>query len=76
MEYGPTWTIRKEVKGWRLYDGSPDDPTISLTLDRPAAGLLFSRGLTKSEVIQRLRLRGDAQLSAMFAIGLSAFFGR
>ena len=76
MEHGPTWTIRKEVKGWRLYDGSPDDPTISLTLDRPAAGLLFSRGLTKSEVIQRLRLRGDAQLSEMFAIGLSAFFGR
>ena len=76
FEDGPSWTVRKDGERWHLYDGSPTEPSVSLTLDTTVAALLFSRGLTKTEVIERLRLSGDAQVGEMFAIGLSAFFGR
>jgi uncharacterized protein (TIGR03083 family) len=76
FEDGPSWTVCKESKGWHLYDGSPTESSVLLTLDTTTAALLFSRGFTKAEVIERLRLSGDAQLGEMFAIGLSAFFGR
>jgi uncharacterized protein (TIGR03083 family) len=75
IEKGPSWTVRNEG-WWCLYDGSPDDPTVELTLDSPTAALLFSRGLTKTEVTERLKFSGDTQIGEMFAIGLAAFFGR
>ena len=76
FEDGPSWTVRKDGDIWHLYDGSPPEPTVSLTMDPTAAALLFSRGFTKAEVIERLRLSGDSQVGEMLAIGLSAFFGR
>jgi uncharacterized protein (TIGR03083 family) len=76
VDGGPAWTVRQDDGSWRLYDGSPDKATVALRLDRPGAALLVSRGMTKAEVVERLKLEGDDELCQLFSIGLSAFFGR
>jgi hypothetical protein len=76
VEGGPALTVRQDDGSWRLYDGSPDNATVALRLDRPEAALLISRGMTKAAVVERLKLEGDEELCQLFSIGLSAFFGR
>jgi uncharacterized protein (TIGR03083 family) len=76
IDDGPDWTVRKDDERWDLFDGAVAEPTLALSLDTGTAALLFSRGLEKSEVHERIRLSGDNQLAQMFALGLAAFFGR
>src|SRR5207245_7110413 len=48
------WTVRREAGVWTLLDGAAADPTVRLPLDLDTAALLFSRGLTKEELGERL----------------------
>jgi uncharacterized protein (TIGR03083 family) len=76
FEDGPAWTLRKEEAGWHLHDGAVVDPTVALHLDTPTAALLFSRALSKEELVEHLRFVGDPGLVQTLAAGLAAFFGR
>jgi hypothetical protein len=70
------WTVGCDGQTWSLYDGAPDDPTVTLPLDVEAAARLFSRGLTNAELTDVVRPEGDSELGAIMVAGLAAFFAR
>jgi hypothetical protein len=70
------WTVGCDGERWTLYDGTPDDPTVTLAVDVETAALLFSRALTNAELTERLQPEGDPDLGAVMVAGLAAFFAR
>ncbi|MGH2556593.1 MAG: maleylpyruvate isomerase family mycothiol-dependent enzyme [Actinomycetota bacterium] len=70
------WTLRRETKEWSLLEGAPSKPTVRLTLDVDTAAALFSRGLAREEVQERVQAEGDPQLTDILVSGLAGFFGR
>ena len=76
LDEGTAWTVRRDGEVWNLYDGAPTDPAVRFPLDVGTASLLFSRGLTKAGLSERLRPEGDSDLGSLVVAGLAAFFGR
>jgi uncharacterized protein (TIGR03083 family) len=76
IEGGAAWTLAKGADTWTLYDGAAEDPAVMLRLDLSTAAQVFSRGLGRGEVGERVRPDGDQQLATLLAGGLAAFFGR
>jgi uncharacterized protein (TIGR03083 family) len=70
------WTVGCDGQSWRLYDGTPDDPSVTVAVDVETAALLFSRALTNAELTDRVQPDGDTDLGAVMVAGLAAFFGR
>jgi len=75
-EHDAAWTVRSDGQRWALFDGGPDEPTVTLPLDLDSAALLFSRALTSAELGERVQPKGDSDLGALIVAGLAAFFGR
>jgi hypothetical protein len=73
---GAAWTVGCDGHAWSLYDGAPDDPTVTIAVDTETAALLFSRALTNDELTERVRPDGDPDLGAVMVAGLAAFFVR
>lgn len=70
------WTVGCDGQTWSLYDGVPEDATVTIAADVDTAARLFSRGLTNAELTDLVRPEGDTDLGAIMVAGLAAFFAR
>jgi hypothetical protein len=62
---GGTWTVRREVDGWRLYVGRAPDPAVVVTLSDDTAWRLFTKGLPPEAARARVRIEGNQALGAV-----------
>src|SRR5437868_2603601 len=70
------WTVGCDGETWTLYDGAPDAPTVTFSIDLKTAALVFSRALSNAELTERLHPEGDPDLGAVIVAGIAAFFAR
>jgi len=71
-----SWTVGCDGEHWTLYDGRPDDASVTIPLTTETASLLFSRALTNAELTERVKPEGDPDLGAVIVAGMAAFFAR
>ena len=70
------WTLQRDGDRWNLFDGRPDHATAELTLDRPLATPVMSRGLRSDEVVAAFSIGGDRELARRAVTGVAALAGR
>ena len=70
-EAGGAWTIRREDDRWALYEGAPEAPTASVTMNAGRAWRLFFKALPEHERGAAGTNSGDARLAAAMASTLA-----
>jgi hypothetical protein len=63
-EAGGCWSIVREEEKWNLYTGSPDEPDAEVIIDQETAWRLFTRGMSKNQARERVKIQGDQSLGA------------
>ncbi len=63
-EAGHTWTLCKDLAGWRLYDGQVNDVATYIRLNQDTAWRLFTKGLSPDEARTRILFEGDVALGS------------
>jgi len=56
------WSLVREPPRWSLFDSCPVEPTAIVRMDGDTAWRLFTKGISKSEALARVRIEGDARL--------------
>src|SRR5437764_6073338 len=69
------WTLVARAAGWELNDGAPDAPTTRLRAALDDLAAVFSRGVERSDVPDRIAVDGEHALGTAVVGGLAAFFG-
>lgn len=59
---GGTWSLVRDVTGWKLYVGAAEEPVASVTLGQDDAWRMYTRVLSPDELERRARIRGDESL--------------
>lgn len=59
-EAGCTWIVRKTDTGWEFGADRGIDPFAALWIDQEDAWRLYTRGISKADVLPRVQTRGDA----------------
>jgi uncharacterized protein (TIGR03083 family) len=56
------WSLVRDGGRWALFDSCPVQPATVVRMDGDTAWRLFTKGITKSEALPRVRIEGDARL--------------
>lgn len=62
-EDGGDWSVVREAKRWRLYQGAPATPDARLTLDASTVWRLFTKGISPDAARAVARIEGNAALA-------------
>jgi uncharacterized protein (TIGR03083 family) len=56
------WSVRREGRAWKLYEGSTARPDTEVVLDEDCAWRLFTRGMSEDQARQQAKIVGDVAL--------------
>lgn len=59
---GGDWSLVRQPSAWTLYEGSPDSPTTTITMDQSTAWRLLTKGLTPEAARSQITFAGDQTL--------------
>lgn len=60
---GGTWTLRRETRGWTIWDGAPDEPTTTVVIEDEAAGRLLFNALLPAAAAAAMTTTGRRALA-------------
>lgn len=63
---GGSWTIVREARGWRVYQGRKQDPDGMIALDQDVAWRFFTKGIPPDAVRRQTLIEGDRALVEPF----------
>jgi uncharacterized protein (TIGR03083 family) len=61
---GGRWSVVREGKAWRLYEGASPEPTVEVTMDEDLAWRLYTKGASPAQARERSTVAGDPALAA------------
>ncbi|MEP6774475.1 MAG: maleylpyruvate isomerase family mycothiol-dependent enzyme [Chloroflexota bacterium] len=59
---GGDWSVVREPSAWKLYQGTTDSPTTSITMDQSTAWRLLTKGLTHEAARSAISFEGNQPL--------------
>jgi uncharacterized protein (TIGR03083 family) len=68
------WHLVNEGQGWKLYQETPLDASVKITMDSDTAWRLFTRNKDVEELAPRIEITGDGELGEVF-LSVKAFIG-
>jgi hypothetical protein len=70
------WTVQRKDAAWRLYEGTSDGATATVSVPPELATPLFSRGLTAGGITNAVVVEGDSTIGGLIVAGFGAALAR
>ena len=70
-EAGGAWALSSQDGRWQLFEGEAPAPNASVSLSDDTAWRIFTKGLSREEAAQRVRIEGDQELGSVLLSALA-----